>query len=75
MLLELLNKFESSTITQSLYNDHFIIFDDNYYFDNVRVILMDLNLLGSSISIRVRPVVHNFGSIAASMYIYVYSTG
>ena len=67
MFPELPKKFESSTITQSSTNDHFITFNDNHHFDNVRVILLDSNFLGSSGNIKVVPV-QNLGSIAASIW-------
>ena len=48
MFLELHKKFESSRVTQSSSNDHFITFNDNHHFDNDRVILLDSNFLGTS---------------------------
>ena len=66
MFPELPKKFESSTITQSSTNYHFITFNNNHHFDNVRVILLDSNFLGSSGNIKVVPV-QNLGSIGASI--------
>ena len=67
MFPELPKKFESSTITQSSTNDHFITFNDNHHFDNVRVILLDSNFMGSSGNIKVVSV-QNLGCIAASIW-------